>query len=128
MSYGADIWEAYFELDGSETLPSITITNKSADLKREGDNMNKNTAQQEAKKTRNAFSMARDLNNAERAEIAEIKLEAQKKILAVKAKARKRWESEQKESKSVQILKARLERKKKELEALENQIKVTEVF
>ncbi len=90
--------------------------------------MNKNTAQQEAKKTRNAFSMARDLNNAERAEIAEIKLEAQKKILAVKAKARKRWESEQKESKSVQILKARLERKKKELEALENQIKVTEVF
>lgn len=128
MSYGADIWEAYFELDGSETLPSITITNKSADLKREGDNMNKNTAQQEAKKTRNAFSMARDLNNAERAEIAEIKLEAQKKILAVKVKARKRWESEQKESKSVQILKARLERKKKELEALENQIKVTEVF
>lgn len=128
MSYGADIWEAYFELDGSETLPSIKITNKSADLKREGDNMNKNTAQQEAKKTRNAFSMARDLNNAERAEIAEIKLEAQKKILAVKAKARKRWESEQKESKSVQILKARLERKKKELEALENQIKVTEVF
>lgn len=90
--------------------------------------MNKNAAQHETKKTRNAFSMARDLNNAERAEIAEIKYDAQKKILAVKAKARKRWESEQKESKSVQILKARLERKKKELEALENQIKVTEVF
>lgn len=104
------------------------IANNPAGIKREGDNMNKNTAQQEAKKTRNAFSMARDLNNDERAEIAEIKLEAQKKILAVKAKARKRWESEQKESKSVQILKARLERKKKELEALENQIKVTEVF
>lgn len=104
------------------------IANNPAGIKRKGDNMNKNTAQQEAKKTRNAFSMARDLNNAERAEIAEIKLEAQKKILAVKAKARKRWESEQKESKSVQILKARLERKKKELEALENQIKVTEVF
>lgn len=128
MSYVADIWEAYYELDGSEIFPSKANANNPAGIKRKGDNMNKNMAQKEAKKTRNAFSMARDLNNAERAEIAEIKLEAQKKILAVKAKARKRWESEQKESKSVQILKARLERKKKELEALENQIKVTEVF